>query len=413
MLNMAPPLPADNLSEDIDRALMRRGHPREWSKRLRNAYADDQSARNFQETRFLLVVGLIVTMSTVLIDWVISPNIASHGLELRLTFVVPVILAGLVIGKPHRAWPATLAMCVSQIIFALVVVHLSFHMPVASANRYLMSAAIVLGLSNLLFQFRFWQLACYNIAYVAAQVTIVLLQGNGGLAGYFDYVAILLGISFGTLAISERVSRFQSRNYLLRLRYQFAADELRETNQLLQELSDRDPLTGLSNRRHFERLFAERFEDGSFDLPESVAVMMIDVDHFKAFNDRHGHQTGDRCLGAVALVLDHMVLSEGGIVARFGGEEFVAAIPYLDTQGLHDLAEQLRQAIADLPPVDRAMPDSTITASIGAVLNHSPADIELDRLISLADDALYEAKGSGRNAVVVARTAPEVLKLRA
>ncbi|GAA4642765.1 hypothetical protein GCM10023115_07420 [Pontixanthobacter gangjinensis] len=402
-----------SLPEDIDHAIDSGGHPREWSKPLQSAYEDDQRGGIFLETRFLLVVGLVVAISTVLVDVTVSPEIASRGLYLRLVFVVPVILAGLLISKPERAWVATLAMCLSQILFALVVIHLSFQMPVVSANRYLMSAGIILGLSNLLFQFQFWQLACYNIVYFMAQVGIILLQGPDGVAGYFDYISILIGISLGTLAISERVSRLVSRNFLLRLRNELAAEELRATNQLLQELSDRDPLTGLSNRRHFERLFGEIYGTEQPSAPDNIALMMIDIDHFKEFNDNYGHQTGDRCLGAVALVLDHMVGAEGGIVARFGGEEFVVAIPEKNAGHAADLAEQVRQEIEGIPPVERTSRDSNVTVSIGIAQCSGRVCADLDQLIKSADQALYQAKRLGRNRICLAAPVREAAKITA
>ena len=413
---MAPiPETRENLSRDVDAALAAQTHPRDWPRALRESLIREETGDNLLETRFLLVVGLVIVFATVLIDLVVNPATASHGLMLRLIFVVPISLIGLILGTAERRWIAPVAMCASQIAFALVVTHLSFHMPVASANRYLMSTAILLGLSNLLFQMQFARLALYNAAYIIAQTLLISIQGEGGLAGYFDFFGIILGVSFGTLAMSERVSRLQSRNYLLRKRHEFAAEELQAANRLLQELSDCDPLTGLSNRRHFERLFAEEFAQDSFAerARNPVSVMMIDVDRFKDFNDRHGHQAGDKCLCSVALLIDHLAGISGGFAARFGGEEFIVCVPHADARAMMRFAEEIRQAIGNLPPVLRDSPDSTVTASVGAAFCTDPAMVGLDQIIGHSDEALYQAKRMGRNRVVQFQRQTNVVKLHA
>ena len=413
---MAPiPETRENLSRDVDAALAAQTHPRDWPLALRESLIREETGDNFLESRFLLVVGLVIVFATVLIDLVVNPAIASHGLALRLIFVVPISLIGLILGSPQRSWITPVAMCASQIAFALVVTHLSFHMPVASANRYLMSTAILLGLSNLLFQMPFAKLASYNAAFVVAQCVLISVQGEGGLAGYFDYFGIILGVSFGTLAMSERVSRLQSRNYLLRKRHEFAAEELQAANRLLQELSDRDPLTGLSNRRHFERLFAEEFaQNMAADRARNpVSVMMIDVDRFKDFNDRHGHQAGDKCLCSVALLIDHLAGMSGGFAARFGGEEFIICAPHANARAMMRFAEEIREAISELPPVLRENPHSTVTASIGAAFCPDPARTGLEQIIGQSDEALYKAKRMGRNRAIQFHPQTHVVKLHA
>ena len=125
---------------------------------------------------------------------------------------------------------------------------------------------------------------------------------------------------------------------------------------------------------------------------------MIDADHFKAFNDRHGHQAGDEALRAVANVLRTHVRRPADLVARYGGEEFSVVLPETDMAGAQQIAERIREAVEQLPPIDGT--DSPITVSIGISTWNACSDINLEVLMFAADKALYQAKETGRNRVV-------------
>ncbi len=176
--------------------------------------------------------------------------------------------------------------------------------------------------------------------------------------------------------------------------------ELAEANTRLAQLAVTDGLTGLYNHRHFhERLALEAERSARSGLP--LALLMIDVDHFKKYNDRHGHPAGDEVLRGVARLL-----SEGrranDLVARYGGEEF--AVVLVDTPKLvaAQVAEKLRQRIEQFPFLHRdTQPGGRVTVSIGvAALPDDAADAEA--LVRTADASLYRAKSGGRNAVVLA-----------
>ena len=158
----------------------------------------------------------------------------------------------------------------------------------------------------------------------------------------------------------------------------------------------RDPLTGLFNRRHtLDMLSMELDQCGRFG--QGLSVMLIDLDHFKAVNDRYGHPVGDQVLSVMAQRMD-FGLRKVDQLGRIGGEEFLAYCPQTDLEGARALAERLREAVAvdpipGLPPADR------VTLSIGLATWEGPED-SADSLISRADQALYHAKAQGRNRVV-------------
>jgi len=130
---------------------------------------------------------------------------------------------------------------------------------------------------------------------------------------------------------------------------------------------------------------------------KSLSLLMIDVDHFKAFNDRHGHHGGDVALRNVAQTISANIRRPGDLAARYGGEEFLVVLPETDLAGARVLAEKIRAAIESLPPFEEdPLP---ITASIG-IASHLPhAADRPEQLFNVADKALYLAKRNGRNRV--------------
>jgi len=176
-------------------------------------------------------------------------------------------------------------------------------------------------------------------------------------------------------------------------------EELRVANQHLDALANRDGLTGLANRRGFDQALERAWQKaGEHRAP--LALMMMDIDHFKLFNDRYGHVRGDTCLRAVGETLSLVLLDEAGLVARYGGEEFALLLPGLDIGRATALADEARGAIEDLLIAHAESPSGHVTVSIGVEsLVPAPGQPAAD-LVEAADRALYAAKRRGRNAVI-------------
>jgi diguanylate cyclase (GGDEF)-like protein len=176
----------------------------------------------------------------------------------------------------------------------------------------------------------------------------------------------------------------------LRLRY--------NAEQELAQLAATDALTGVANRRTLDQtLRHEWFRAQRSGKP--MSVLMIDADHFKAFNDRHGHQAGDEALRALASVIRANIHRPADLVARYGGEEFSVILAETDSKGARQIAEHIRAQVEQLPLMAHA--ESPMTVSIGISTWTTARDISLEQLLFLADKALYQAKEQGRNRVVV------------
>jgi diguanylate cyclase (GGDEF)-like protein len=176
-------------------------------------------------------------------------------------------------------------------------------------------------------------------------------------------------------------------------------EELQIANEHLEELASLDGLTGLANRRGFDRELEREWQRAG-EHCRPLALMMIDIDHFKLFNDRYGHVRGDACLRAVGETLSLVMLEQAVLVARYGGEEFALLLPGTDIERATELAEEARKAIEDLLIAHAESRNGIVTISIGIdAIIPQPGQVSAE-LVEAADRALYAAKRRGRNRVV-------------
>jgi diguanylate cyclase (GGDEF)-like protein len=176
-------------------------------------------------------------------------------------------------------------------------------------------------------------------------------------------------------------------------------EELRIANQHLEELASLDGLTGLANRRGFDCELERQWQQAA-ERCRPLALLMVDIDHFKLFNDRYGHVRGDTCLSAVGETLSLVALHEAVLVARYGGEEFAVLLPGLNTARATALGEQARRVIEDLLIAHAEAPRGLVTISVGVASLVPEGQQSAADLVEAADCALYDAKRRGRNAVV-------------
>jgi diguanylate cyclase (GGDEF)-like protein len=169
-----------------------------------------------------------------------------------------------------------------------------------------------------------------------------------------------------------------------------------------------DSLTGIANRRTLDQRLEEDWRR-AMRTQTPLALMMIDVDHFKQFNDAFGHRAGDDCLRAIAQALTQHVQRAGELVARFGGEEFVVLLPEVDASRANRIAEVIRVAVYELGIAHPHADNHRVTVSVGCAALVPHAGEDCHRLVDLADQMLYLAKRAGRNCVRVDDADVEVL----
>jgi diguanylate cyclase (GGDEF)-like protein len=188
------------------------------------------------------------------------------------------------------------------------------------------------------------------------------------------------------------------------------ARELRDSNARLSVLAAVDGLTEIANRRAFDQRFAQEWDRATLSRTP-LALLMIDIDNFKQFNDLYGHSGGDRCLRAVAGVLSKHVDAPQNMVARIGGEEFAVLLPCTGLDQARGVAEELRAAILNLDIDHLGNSWRRVTVSIGCGAATPPHGKGESGLLQLADAALYQAKQKGRNCVETLASTEEIRAL--
>lgn len=205
--------------------------------------------------------------------------------------------------------------------------------------------------------------------------------------------AVLLLLVAGSAMYAVRVRRARAREQELLRLVQERTEQLEEANRRLEELSFLDALTDVANRRQFEQILDLEWRR-AVRSTAPLSLILADIDHFKQFNDKYGHQAGDRCLRDVATLLDSIVQRAGDQVARYGGEEFAAMLPETDAEGAEKIAERMRRAVEGLETGG-----GKVTVSIGVATMVAGETRTAESLVAAADAALYDAKRAGRNAV--------------
>ncbi len=216
-----------------------------------------------------------------------------------------------------------------------------------------------------------------------------------------DAESTIQSLESSSREVRKSNSELNERSTLLSEAVKARTEELNAANTALKRQAEIDALTGLFNRGAFDRQSLRIVKDAAA-TGSSVALLMIDVDQFKPFNDYYGHQAGDACLKKIAGALGALSECEDVLVARYGGEEFVCMIRDGGRTAGEEFAKTVHQAIAALAiPHDRSAVAETVTASIGLAWELCSTSTSFEALLSAADEALYEAKHKGRNRTVL------------
>ncbi len=218
-------------------------------------------------------------------------------------------------------------------------------------------------------------------------------------AGAVDYITkplrkieLLARISSFLMLRQETIRRKDREQELMTL-----TAELRKANNTLSQMAESDGLTGAPNRRFFDKMLQREWRRAARNT-KPLTLLMIDIDHFKLYNDNYGHLEGDKCLKQISQAMNEVLFRPGDFLARYGGEEFAVVLPETDIDGAVHIAEELADSIASLALPHAYSPVSTyVTISIGIAAVIPAKNKEPENLINLADQALYQAKNQGRN----------------
>jgi diguanylate cyclase (GGDEF)-like protein len=349
--------------------------------------------RNFDEnllhTRVNLCLAMLIAIAFSAMDaMVLGPQLDRIPSRIQLLVIIPILLIGLASSfspQRHRIHvPLTIAI---MTIFGLSVAAIQI---IASRGGVsllipclILSIVFIYFMSGLIFYHAVAANVIVMLAYLAAG-TVVELPDHREFS--YNALAIVAANLFcaSVTYMHEKTSR---------LRFLEAC--------LLGEMVARDGLTGIQNRRMFDQHIARVWQQAVRE-EERIAVLLADVDCFKDYNDRYGHQAGDECLRAVAVSLSQCARRPLDFVARYGGEEFAIVLYEASREYVAEVLTRIQRSIAELNiPHEASKVASRLTISIGAAFILPAANRTLEGLIQLADEALYCAKEEGRNRVIV------------
>ncbi len=354
----------------------------------------DFGAERVKHLRHAIIVGLIVYNIYNLTSLYLMADIQPFTVAMRLFVLVPGSL--LIFLLVPRVPPAIreLLLLGGMFVASLLPLYLLYISQSTYASYTLGELPLVLLFGNMLLVLRF------RFALVFTSVTCLtalwVVHNKPGLDENLIFpltVQVVTGLFF-TLYGNWHVERQRCLTYLAQYDAENRADRAERRGDELRDLTLTDMLTGIANRRHLDETL-----DTWLDRRGEVLLLMVDVDHFKAFNDRFGHVAGDDCLRRIANALSIFAARHDGFAARYGGEEFTLLFPVdLETGGAF-LADRLVRTVRELaiPHPARADGLTHVTVSVGYAGTTDGGLRDARDLVTRADLALYEAKSAGRN----------------
>jgi diguanylate cyclase (GGDEF)-like protein len=387
--------------EALRQQLNDKGWHLRFPKALEDEFQHDYALRYRTHLQLAMLLGCFALLACGVVDPFWMPEAAGRLWTVRALVVAPMVALLLLsrssLGERHMQFFAAVASCLA--VGGLVGLSLNASEPF---NHYYSGAItmvmlVVFVLSRMQFNWgvgcAFIMLLTLNVGFLGfSEANVKLLTINN-----FVFVASAVFALVGTFLI-ERSLR---QNYLQSRMLSFQNTDLEESNLRLQYLTAVDGLTQIANRRSLDMTLATEWQR-SLRKREPIGLVMIDVDHFKLFNDTYGHQAGDECLRGVAGALKEFARRPGDIAARYGGEEFVLVLSNATAQQAQLVAERVRDRIMELAIPHQRSSHGSVTASFGVAsmvpgAHHSGPEA----LLLAADQALYRAKELGRNRVMV------------
>ncbi|GAB2778898.1 diguanylate cyclase [Halomonas shantousis] len=384
------------LGPEIERNQRRGLHWLRFSSNLEQLFEHETGSSRVRQLLLGGVTAVLLYNLFLLADHWLVPDIFATAVIVRLAIVTPLALLTLYIVARHRA-PVLRETAVTTLTIATAasVVYLLLHSQSPLSDYYHPGLIPVILFGNVVVQLRFWYA-------LWASLTIIVLYAlaewppNSLPADVLGInIALMSSCAVFTLFANYMLERNLRQGYLSNLRERVRRAELSLSNAELTRLSYSDPLTGLPNRREFNRYLSELVE---CPLHDRIAFVFLDIDHFKRYNDTYGHPAGDACLAHVAQILQARLYRHGDMVARIGGEEFAVVLPGANRQTAMLIANSLCQAVAEADIAHESSPVSTYVTISGGVAEGMIGE-KMPKVLAAADAALYRAKQAGRNCV--------------
>lgn len=391
----------DSIELAIDNALFNQNWDLKFTPLLEDKFDAAHNKQRSKEIVFYGILAILVYDLFILNDWLIRPEILVDSIVWRgVATLYSLVILGFIyrgVERRYREILVTTAVVMATFCSCMVLMRTQSH--VATYDPFLFTLIFIA--SNTLIPLRISHAVWSTVVNVGMTLVFVFNHNHIDDEAIKYIISLLLGGAVFSLFACHRLEKAYRQSYLLRLREQLHAEKARRSADEFQQLSQIDPLTQLPNRRAFETVLARVFNHESANNGPALSVLMIDIDYFKHFNDSRGHLAGDECLRIIAATMKAQ-LRDSDFIARFGGEEFVVLLSRSDREATEITCERLRKSVADKSmQYERRDQTHIATISIGAIVASAKQHQSPEKIIDLADQALYAAKGQGRNCWVL------------
>ena len=372
-----------------------------------------QDARPARDRHFLVsgLISLLIYNGYLLADFLMTPDVIWLAAQLRLLVFTPIALLSLFlfwrgIHPFRRLLRWSLVDVLSLLGGVGAAISLAIVLPLSESRMvyfYPVGYMVVITYGNVVQRLRFWYAVVFTFIMLAIFVGGVMSLETFPPRLLWPISSMVISVAIFTLCANYFMERDERRRFLRTLRERSLVRDLTQAHARLKDISRIDTLTGLHNQRHIRQHLSLIWERAWRDRSH-LSLLLIDIDHFKKFNDRYGHTAGDECLQKVARVLQDGLRRPGDIVARLGGEEFLVVLPHTDSSFANGVAERLRQAVESLQIRHESSTTARhLTVSVGMVACQAHPDLSVDVLTQRVEHALQQAKREGRNRVCSAQ----------
>lgn len=353
--------------------------------------------------RSSFVIVLILLLSGSMVEVLIDPASALHSWRARLIAIMICTFAWWCAGADRPDWMIQPSVCLAALVISMTNNYLSTTLNHGLAYSYYLFNLLAILLMGTLFRITLrW--AFFNSIFILSLMLSSMIFFSE-LSRAETMVLFFFVLAGGVLSLFGQYNfeKLQRQHFLAERVLAMHRNELHSANLVLENQATEDPLTGAINRRGMEerlgRLIYLQRQRSAHD--GNLFALLFDIDFFKQYNDTYGHLAGDECLRTVSSVVHSMIQSEADFIARYGGEEFLVILNGIRLNDALVFAERVRDRIEKQGIEHKASRNSNvITISVG-VAGWQPGITQTSELIRMADEALYEAKGLGRNRVVL------------
>lgn len=393
------------ITAEVDRLLARRTRDIRLKGEIKRLFRARVWSQTAKIIRAWMIWVAFLDVLTLALNMLMLPRAIALSMLLPGAIIPPVVLVVVLVWrKPQAHWLQGASLIAGMFLILLSVALVGVSAGGEFYERHLnvmlfvaITAIIIFGIPLA------WTV---TIAALALGLYLGFQLRNPGIEFGSAVAATLFFASgiFATVAARRIMTILAQKTFLFELRDRRRVAELAEANDRLELLASTDPLTGIANRRWMTETL-DHLWGGGRKCPDGAAMLMCDIDHFKKLNDHLGHAEGDRCLVEVANIIRENVRRDCDHVARYGGEEFLVLLPRVDEEEAISVAERIRESVeaAALPnPASRV--SRRVTLSIGVAVQAADEAISPEQLQRQADAALYLAKQTGRNRVILHRS---------